>query len=129
MENIIIVYAKLNEKNEILELQSSIFLSDATGWTKIDEGQGGDKYAHPQGNYFDTENGELPILDVKGRPNYKYLDGNLVEITEEEKEALHPVQEPQPTEVELLKQQLLETQAQLAEMQYNILLNGGIQNV
>lgn len=83
MENKIIVYAKLNEKNEILELQSSIFLNDITGWTKIDEGQVGDKYAHPQGNYFGKD--ESPIRDEQGRPNYKYVDGELLIISDEEK--------------------------------------------
>ena len=85
MENKIIVYAKLNENNEITELQSSIFLRDVTGWTKIDEGQEGDKYAHPQGNYFDVNNDDKPLRDELGRSNYKYTDGKITLISDEDK--------------------------------------------
>lgn len=59
------VYVKLNDKNEVVEVNSSIFIKDFTGWTKIDEGFG-DKYAHAQSQYFDkplqNEDGSYNII-------------------------------------------------------------------
>ena len=121
-ENKIKVYVKIDENNVIKDINSSIFLSSTEGYICIDEGNG-DKYSHAQGNYLSKT-----LTDSKGRYNYKYVENKVVELTEEEKESLYPKQEPQPTEAELLKQQLLETQAQLADLQEQILLNnGGIQ--
>lgn len=85
------VYVKTNENNEITEINSSIFLTDTTDWIEIDEGYG-DKYAHAQGNYLDK-----PIVDMQGRYNYKLIDGVVVEIAEEDKPEIKPV-EPQPSE-------------------------------
>lgn len=122
LENKIKVYIKIDKNNCITDINSSLFLSSTEGYIQIDEGIG-DKYSHAQGNYL-----LKPLTDSKGRYNYKYVENKIVELTEEEKESLFPKQEPQPTEAELLKQQLLETQAQLAELQEQILLNnGGIQ--
>lgn len=122
MENKIKVYIKVDENNCITDINSSIFLDSTENYICIDEGSG-DKYAHAQGNYFPKG-----LIDNQGRYNYKYIDNKVVEITEEEKGSLFPEQEEQPTEAELLKQQLLETQAQLANLQEQILLNnGGIQ--
>ena len=73
------VYVKTNEKNEITEINSSIFLTDTTGYIEIDEGEG-DKYAHAQGNYLDK-----PIMDMQGRYNYKLINSVVVEISEKEK--------------------------------------------
>lgn len=60
------VYARVNENNEIIEVGSSIFIKDLTGWIKIDEGYG-DKYAHAQSQYFDK-----PLRNDDGTYNYKY---------------------------------------------------------
>lgn len=70
------VYVKLNEQNEITQINSDIFLADTTDWIMIDEGEG-DKYAHAQGYYL-----EKPLYDEQGRYNYKLADGQVVEITE-----------------------------------------------
>ena len=51
MENKCIVYVKVDNSGYITEINSSAFLSDTTGWTEIDQGQG-DKYHHAQGNYL-----------------------------------------------------------------------------
>lgn len=116
------VYVKLDKNNCIITVESDLILKDTKGYLQIDEGIG-DKYSHAQGNYLNKG-----LVDSNGKYNYKYVDNQLVELTEEEKELLFPVEQPKPTEMELLKQQLLETQATLAEMQYNNLLNnGGIQ--
>lgn len=73
------VYVKTNSDGVITEINSSAFISDTTGWTYIDKGDG-DKYHHAQGNYFDT-----PIMDEQGIYNYKLVDGKPVLRTEEDK--------------------------------------------
>ena len=119
LDNKIKVYIKIDENNCITDIDSSIFLNSTQNYICIDEGNG-DEYSHAQGNYLSK-----PLTDSKGRYNYKYLDNKVVELAEEEKGSLFPVQEPQPTEAELLKEQLLQTQAQLADLQEQILLNQG----
>jgi len=121
MEENIKVYVKVDSNNVIKEINSSIFIQDLTGWIQIDEGQG-DKYAHAQGNYFPRDKG---VIDMQGKYNYKLVDGNVIELAEEEKAILFPAPTPQPTKEELLQNQLLETQAILANLQEQILLNGG----
>lgn len=117
MENKIKVYIKIDEINCITDINSSIFLSSIEGYICIDEGFG-DKYSHAQGNYL-----EKYLVDSKGRYNYKYIDNKVVELTEEEKESLFLVQEQQPSREEQLEQQLLQTQALVANLQEQILLN------
>lgn len=107
MENIKIkVYAKINENNIVTAINSSIFLNSIEGYTQIDEGSG-DKYAHAQGNYL-----EKSLIDESGRFNYKFEDGKILELTEEEKETLFPPTAPQITEQERLNSQLLQSNAQ-----------------
>lgn len=48
------VYVKYDENGNIKEVNSDIFITDFTGWTKIDEGFG-DRYAHAQSQYFLSE--------------------------------------------------------------------------
>lgn len=119
LDNKIKVYIKIDENNCITDINSSIFLDSTENYICIDEGIG-DKYAHAQGNYLPKG-----LTDSKGRYNYKYIDNKVVELTEEEKESLYPKQEPQPIREEQLEQQLLQTQAIVAELQMNILLNQG----
>lgn len=121
MEDLIKVYAQVDSNNIIKEINSSIFITDLIGWIQIDEGQG-DKYAHAQGNYFPEDK---PLMDLQFRYNYKLVDGKVTELTEEEKNNLFPASMPQPTKEELLQKQLLETQATLANLQEQILLNNG----
>ena len=67
------VYAKVNTNNEIIEVGSSVFIQDTTGWVEIDEGFG-DKFAHAQSQYF-----EKPLMNEDGTYNYSYIDGQIVE--------------------------------------------------
>ena len=60
------VYIKVNANNEIVEVGSSIFIKDLTGWIEIDEGYG-DKYSHAQSQYFDK-----PLMNEDGTYNYAY---------------------------------------------------------
>lgn len=106
------VYIKINDENYITEINSAIFIADTNGWIEIDEGEG-DKYAHAQGNYLDKS-----IIDEQGRYNYKYLDGEVVEVAEEDKPIIEPTIDP-PSDTEARLQAL--------EEEFNVLL-GGVEN-
>ena len=73
IEKPIKVYVKVNEKNEIIEVNSSVFLKDTTGWIEIDKGFG-DKYAHAQSQYFNK-----PLMNDDGTYNYSYVGGRIIE--------------------------------------------------
>lgn len=72
------VYIKTNDSGYITAVNSDAFLTDLTGWFKIDEGAG-DKYHHAQGNYFDS-----PIITEGSAYRYKLADGALAKCTAEE---------------------------------------------
>ena len=74
IEQPIKVYIKINENNEIIEVGSSIFIEDLTGWIEIDSSNG-DKYAHAQSQYFDKS-----LINEFGKYNYKYENGIVKEI-------------------------------------------------
>ena len=71
IEQPIKVYIKVNDKNEITDVASSIFIKDLTGWIEIDSGFG-DKYAHAQSQYFDK-----PLINENGVYNYKYINNKI----------------------------------------------------
>lgn len=73
-----LVYVKILENGYISAVNSSAFLIDIDGWINIDKGFG-DKYYHAQGNYFDK-----PIRTDIGAYRYKYVDGVVGEIPDEE---------------------------------------------
>ena len=100
-ENKIKVYIKTDSSGNVMAVNSSIFLSDLTGWTAIDEGTG-DKYVHAQGNYF-----KKPLINDNGIYRYKYSNGVILEKTEGEIEAeIAKLPVSPPSETELLKAQL-----------------------
>lgn len=74
IEQPIKVYVKVNDKNEVVEVGSSIFIEDTTGWIEIDEGFG-DKYAHAQSQYFDKT-----LINEDDRYNYKLIGKSYVNI-------------------------------------------------
>lgn len=59
------VYVKINDKGEITQINSELFIKDTSEWIKIDEGFG-DRFVHAQGNYF-----EKPLMNRDGSYNYK----------------------------------------------------------
>lgn len=75
------VYINKDSDNNITSINSSIFLSEEemNSMTEIDKGQG-DKYAHAQSQYL-----EKGLVDEQGRYNYKYVNGKVVEVAEEDK--------------------------------------------
>lgn len=113
------VYVKIDNNNLILDIVSKWCLNDLNDYILIDSGYG-DKYSQAQGNYFPKDK---QLRDYQGRCNYKYENGEIVELTEDEKLNLFPVQEKEPTETEILQKQLLETQVIVANLQEQILLN------
>lgn len=81
MEEKYSVYIKLDSQNKVIEINSSAFLSDFTGWIKVDEGVG-DKYHHAQGNYLEDS-----LIDILGSYNYKFEENKIILRTEAEKQA------------------------------------------
>lgn len=92
----------------ITSINSEIFLSqeEMSTMTEIDKGQG-DKYAHAQSQYLEKE-----LVDEHGRYNYKFVDGEVIEVAEEDKPK---VEEPKavPTEQDKVNAQLILQIAQL----------------
>lgn len=84
------VYIKTNDNNIVTAINSSAFLSDLTGWVEIDEGTG-DKYHHAQGNYLPKS-----LMTDDGVYQYKYVDGELRERTEEEIQKERDARPPAP---------------------------------
>lgn len=72
------VYVKTDDAGYIVSVNSSEFLTDITGWTKIDEGTG-DRFHHAQRNYFPKS-----IRTEGGAYRYRLVDGAPVECTDEE---------------------------------------------
>ena len=84
------VYIKTDDKNRVTAVNSEIFISDTTGWTEIDRGDG-DRFHHAQGNYFPK-----PLTDENGVYRYKYADGIVSERTAEEMAGDIPAPVPAP---------------------------------
>ena len=72
------VYIKLDEADNIININSEIFIEDTTDWIEIDEGEG-DKYSHAQGNYLSKS-----LRTSEGYYRYKYDNGDVIERSEEE---------------------------------------------
>lgn len=104
------VLVRTDTENRITEINSSAFVADADGWTKIDEGWG-DKYHHAQGNYLPK-----PLMDERGVYRYKMEEGQAVERTQEEMDAdyaARPVPATPKTNAELeAENALLKAQVQ-----------------
>ena len=88
------VYVKTNDANRITSVNSSGFLSDLTGWTKIDEGSG-DKYYLAQSNYF-----EKTLMDAHGVYRYVLDENKPYELTQEQMDVdyVPPVHVPSDAE-------------------------------
>ena len=64
-----IVYVKMNNKNEIVKINSSAFIKDTTGWIEIDRGYGYN-YRLAENNYLDK-----PLMNEDGSYNYRLVNG------------------------------------------------------
>ena len=99
MEERYTVYVRTDEQENIIEVNSSMFLKDAAGWRAIDEGIT-DQYRHAQGNYFAN-----PLFDMQGCANYTLADGAPRLRTEEEKAAQLADRPVQPTQLDRVEAQ------------------------
>lgn len=75
------VYVKLDNQNRVVQCEGGYTMSNITNieeWTYIDEGYG-DKYNLCQAHYF-----EDGLYTEEGFPKYKYVDGSIVERSEDE---------------------------------------------
>lgn len=75
------VYVKTDDTGRITAINSDAFVTDLTGWTKIDEGYG-DRHHHAQGNYLDG-----PLYDERGICRYKLANGAVASRTVSEMDA------------------------------------------
>lgn len=107
MNNEYKVYVSLQD-GYITSINSEIFLSqeEIQAMTEIDQGQG-DKYAHAQSQYL-----EKGLVDEHGRYNYKFVEGKVVEVAEEDKPTIEE-QKSEPTEQDKINAQLMLQIAQL----------------
>ena len=98
------VYVLLDQDSHITSINSEIFLSEEEIQTmaEIDKGQG-DKYAHAQSQYL-----EKGLVDEQGRYNYKYVEGKVVEVAEEEKPTIEKP-EQQATAQDKIEAQVMYT--------------------
>ena len=92
------IYARLNEKNIVIKLFSSVF-ETATETDKLIEEGNEDYHAHVHLKY--------KLTDEKGRYNYKYENDKMILLTEEEKAELFP---PSTVAEEMSEQEKLNAQ-------------------
>jgi hypothetical protein len=122
------VYAKFNTSGLLIEdPQSSVFLQELEGWTRIDEcpsdadQETRDKYAHAQSNYLPG-----PARTQEGIPRFRWDGEKVVERTAEEIAiGIAALPSPAPSETEIMKQELLQTQEALASLYEIVVLGGG----
>lgn len=108
--NVFQVYAK-TDNAYVSSVYSTCFYPYEEGDTLIKEGSG-DEFVHV---------GYYQIYDERMCHNYKIIDGEMIECTKEEKELEYKqIQDSiieQPTETELLQQQV-------ADLEIQLILNG-----
>lgn len=111
MNNEYKVYVSLQD-GYVTSINSEIFLSqeEMDSMTEIGKGQG-DKYAHAQSQYLPKG-----LVDEYGRYNYKFADGKVVEVAEEEKPT---IKEP---EQQATAQDKIEAQVMYTAMMTDTLL-------
>ena len=79
------IYARLNENNVVIKLFSSVFEKQIEGDKLVEEGNE-EYHAHVHLKY--------QLVDMNGDYNYKFEDGKMIELTDEEKAKLFPKVEP-----------------------------------
>lgn len=72
------VFVKVDDSGRIVDINSSMFLRDSTGWVEIAKGVG-DVFQHAQGNFMPK-----PIYNLDGIPIYKMEMGEIKERSDEE---------------------------------------------
>ena len=104
------VYIRISENSEIEAVESSAFYDEKElieqGYVFLDEGEDGYIYGHAQPNYLNEKYGK-PTYDENGCANFKYENGKVIELTEEEKRALIKPYTPEPTEQEVFNASMM----------------------
>ena len=91
------LFIEIDEQDRVVKIFSDVFEEPNDGSIFLAEGDG-DEYAHAH-LYL-----EKPVFDFAY--NYKYVDGELIERTDEEKNGDTVEKEPQPSEIELAKEEI-----------------------
>ena len=73
------VYARVDSKGVVVDVNSDFFIKDFSGWIPLERGNG-IRFMHAQNNYLSQ-----PLRDIKGSANYKIIDGKIVARSIEEK--------------------------------------------
>ena len=84
------VFIKTDSQDRITAVNSEIFISDLSGWTEIDSGDG-DRFVHAQGNYLPKS-----VIDDNGIYRYKYVNGEISERSADEMASDMPEDTPVP---------------------------------
>lgn len=116
MDSELIICAKHDKNNSIIDVRSNIFLEDTEGYVEIDrwvEGEDRYLYAHADNGEYVLKKHGKPLYDENGVPNYH---GDFVEWNEEEKQEKYPEQEPEPSELEQLKKRQEITEQALQDL-------------
>lgn len=103
MDNEIIIYAKRDENGSIISISSNIYISDLIGWEQIDRWSKGEDmylYAHADNGEYVVQKHGKPLYDEEDRPNFH---DNFIEWSEEEKQRVYPIPDPEPSELEKIK--------------------------
>lgn len=85
------VYIKLDSNNCITGVESTAFHTEEElkkqSYIYLDQGEEGETFGHAQPNYFKNKYGKQ-IYDEQRNSNFKYVDGKVIELTQEEKKGL-----------------------------------------
>lgn len=98
------IYARLNEKGIVTKLFSNVFEQALKTDVLIEEGNE-EYHAHVHLKYT--------LMDIEGRYNYIVRDGEMVQLTNEEKEKFFPTPLQQPTQQQVLNAKLLQDNANM----------------
>lgn len=100
------VYIKTDSENRIIRVDGGYTesnIEDVSEWILVDEGEG-DRYNLCQSNYLPK-----PLHEDNGIPQYKYVDGEILERTAEEIEADIPPVVVEPTQLDRVEAQTMWT--------------------
>lgn len=101
------VYVNIDSQNLIIDIRSDWEMFDKNNYIKIDKGIG-QQFAHAQNYYFPKDK---PLKDNTGY-NYKYENGQVVALTEEEKKVLFPRPKEKPTSTDVIIAKLMKLNAE-----------------
>lgn len=96
------VYIKTNDKNEIIEINSSIFIDNTNAYILVDEGDG-DKYVHAQSNYL-----QKSLFNKLGKPNFRYENETIIQNENTDEDFIESNNPTQEERIQALESAMLE---------------------